>query len=92
VLQSSYAVSEAEFLGLVENLLSTTQLVIEKRDCVNRALQACLATRPSNVGFVDFIIDAIAIGEGCEFCVTFDKKAARTTGMKILGSAFFPLV
>jgi predicted nucleic-acid-binding protein len=84
VLQSSYRVSEDELVGLVENLLATPQLSVENRDCVSAALQAMSQLQESKAGFVDFLIAALAKTEGCEYCVTFDKKAVRSTGMRPL--------
>jgi predicted nucleic-acid-binding protein len=84
VLQSSYRVTEDELVGLVENLLATPQLSVENRDCVSAALQAMSQLQESKAGFVDFLIAALAKNEGCEYCVTFDKKAGRSTGMRPL--------
>jgi predicted nucleic-acid-binding protein len=84
VLQSSYNVNDAELITLVKNLLSTPQLELEKRDCVSQSLQAIANSCSAIAELVDFIINAIALSEGCEYCVAFDKKAARGNGMKVL--------
>jgi predicted nucleic-acid-binding protein len=86
VLQASYEVSDGELVALVENLLHTPQLILEDRDCVSEALQSMALARTSIAGFVDFLIRAIATSKGCEYCVTFDKKSSRSTGMKLMTS------
>jgi predicted nucleic-acid-binding protein len=91
VLQSSYTVSDVELSSLIENLLQTPQLSIENRDCLNQALQAMMGTKSPKVGFVDFLIHSIAETQGCHYCVTFDKRASQSVGMRMLTPAALKL-
>ncbi len=84
VLQSSYAVSDIELSSLIENLMQTPQLSIENRDSLNQALQAMKGNQSAKAGFVDFLIKSIAETQGCEYCVTFDKRASQDAGMRLL--------
>jgi predicted nucleic-acid-binding protein len=89
VLKAAYDASETELAALLESLLATPQFYIEHRDCVDQALKTSKKARNAKAGLVDFLINGVAHKQGCEYCVTFDKAAARSTGMRMLDVSFF---
>ncbi len=89
VLKIAYDANEADILRLAEDLLSTPQFCIENRDCVDLAIKKARLSKSNKAGFADFIIQALAQNAGCEFCVTFDKAASRSSGMRLLDSTSF---
>ncbi|MCK7581288.1 MAG: hypothetical protein MZV65_40425 [Chromatiales bacterium] len=50
------------------------------------AWQAVRLFKTSKAGFADCLIERIAGANQCEHTVTFDKTAARTTGMRLLST------
>ena len=81
VLEDLYSVKKAELLDIVEKLSGARQLMFEHADAVPRALRSY---RSAKCGLVDCLIAEIASSEGCEHVVTFDRKAARSAGFRIL--------
>ena len=79
VLEDLYSVKKAELLDIVEKLSRARQLIFEHADVVPRALHTY---RSASCGLVDCLIAEIAASEGCEHVVTFDRKAARSSGFR----------
>lgn len=82
VLEDSYRFSKKEIEHVLEILLQTAELVIERAGVVAQALRRY---RASNADFVDCLIELCGNAAKCEHTFTFDKKAARTAGMRLLG-------
>ena len=66
---------------IVEGLLATKQLVIERSELVWKALRAWEGV-PAD--FSDALIGQLAIAHGGEKTVTFDRTAARLPGFELL--------
>lgn len=80
-LKYSYRFSRAGLAGAVGHLLSSQDIVLEQYDLVRDALSMF---RKSDADFADCLIAVSARAAGCSKTVTFDKVAARDTGMELL--------
>ncbi|GAC1029600.1 PIN domain-containing protein [Pseudomonas sp. No.21] len=81
VLTSCYRLPKAELVALLETLLRSQELVIERADLAWKALHRFSV---ANADFADCLIERSADSAGCEKVMTFDAKAARTAGMHLL--------
>lgn len=84
VLKRLYGATLGELLETVEDMLGLPQFHIERREVVQAAVVRAKSTVAAKAGFVDTLISAAALAEGCSHTVTFDNGAARATGMKLL--------
>lgn len=82
VLQRLYRATAQEIRETVADLLGSSQIVVENRDAVTRALATASG---SNCAFADALIAASAGAEGCSSTVRFDRGAVRA-GMTLLTS------
>jgi len=81
VLESCYDQSKTEILNVLQGLLTTKQLIVEKADIAYLAVKRCQAS--SNADFSDAVITVLSEHEGCSEVLTFDKKA-KSVGMTLL--------
>jgi predicted nucleic-acid-binding protein len=81
VLAISYRYQKKEIERVLESLLQTKELVIERADIVS---QASRAFRAGRADFADYLTERCAHAAGCEFTITFDQKAATVPGMRRL--------
>ena len=81
VLAESYGADRKRIREIVEGLLATKQLVIERAELVWKALRAWEGV---SADFSDALIGQIAIAHGGEKTVTFDRTAARLPGFELL--------
>lgn len=84
VLQKLYGATPGELATTVEDLLGTPQFRMERRDVVQAALRQLSGTKTGKAGFADALIAQLADSEGCTRTLTFDKVAARASGMTLL--------
>jgi predicted nucleic-acid-binding protein len=82
VLERAYHLARAEIAGALDGLLTSTELVIEGADEIGPALELY---RNDGFGFADLMIAAAARRVGASELVTFDRKAARLPGARLLG-------
>jgi predicted nucleic-acid-binding protein len=82
VLQSCYEASRHDIQGVMEDLLRTRELVIERADLIWQSLR--IFTQ-GNADFADCIIERCGEAAGCDYTITFDEKAAKSAAMKLLG-------
>ena len=82
VLERAYRLGRVEIAGALDGLLTSTELVIEGADDVGPALELY---RNDGFGFADLMIAAAARRAGAREMVTFDRKAARLPGVRLLG-------
>jgi predicted nucleic-acid-binding protein len=82
VLERAYRLGRAEIAGALDGLLASTELVIEGADDVGPALELY---RNEGFGFADLTIAAAARRAGARELVTFDRKAARLPGVRLIG-------
>ncbi len=81
VLQLSYGFTKKEIERVLESLLRSRELIIERAEVVSKALRKFSVGR---AGFVDCLIEGCSNAAGCEHTVTFDKNAASGAGMRLL--------
>lgn len=81
VLSANYEQTREEIAGIIERLLEAGEIDIEGSAVVWKSLRDY---RASNVDFADHLIARHNQDEGCEFTVTFDKKAAKQPAFESL--------
>ncbi len=81
VLERAYGFSSVRISKVLLELAATEGLVMEEAGAVARA---AVRYRASGLGFSDLMILAAAERSGAHPLYTFDKKAARTDGVKLL--------
>jgi predicted nucleic-acid-binding protein len=81
VLERAYGYGRAKIAGALDGLLSSTEVRIEAGDDVGSALDLY---RNDGFGFADLMIAAAARRAGAAELVTFDRKAARLPGVRLL--------
>jgi len=81
VLERAYGYGRAHVAGALDGLLSSTEVRIEAGDDVGSALDLY---RNDGFGFADLMIAAAARRAGAAELVTFDRKAARLPGVRLL--------
>jgi predicted nucleic-acid-binding protein len=81
VLSISYRYPKKEIELVLENLLRTKELVIERADIVSQASRAFSAGRAD---FADHLIERCAHAVECKYTITFDQRAASVAGMRLL--------
>ena len=83
VLERAYGYGRSEIAAALDGLLSATELVIESADDVGVAVDRY---RNDGFGFADLMIAAAARRADATEPVTFDRKAARLPGVRLLVS------
>lgn len=81
VLERAYRYSRAEISGALNALLSSTEVVVEAAEDVGQAIERY---QSEGFGFADLMIAAAARRLGASELVTFDRKAARMPGARLL--------
>jgi len=81
VLESLYRFTKKEIEQVLETLLRSEELVLERAEIVSQALRMYRASRAD---FADCLIERSGHAADCEHTVTFDQKAAARTGMRLL--------
>jgi predicted nucleic-acid-binding protein len=71
-----------DVIPILDFLLARDEIVIEQSRVVEIALQKL---RSGNADFADCLIAASVAAAGCTQTVTFDRIAARGTGMQLIG-------
>jgi predicted nucleic-acid-binding protein len=81
VLERAYGHDRSDIAAALDGLLSATELVLEEADDVGPALELY---RTAGFGFADLMIAAASRRAGASELVTFDRKAARMPGVRLL--------
>ncbi|MSQ62971.1 MAG: PIN domain-containing protein [Betaproteobacteria bacterium] len=81
VLAESYGADRKRIRQIIEGLLATKQLVIERSELVWKSLRAWEGV-PAD--FSDALIGQLAIAHGAEKTVTFDRTATKLPGFELL--------
>jgi predicted nucleic-acid-binding protein len=81
VLEVSYRFKKSEIEQVLDTLLRSKELMIERAEIVAQALRKFSASRAD---FVDCLIERSGHAANCQYTVTFDQKAASAAGMKLL--------
>ena len=81
VLQKSYNSGRQEIAAVVESLLRTKELTVERAELVSQAVRLFAEGRAD---FADALIERCADAANCNYTLTFDKAAAAAAGMRLL--------
>jgi predicted nucleic-acid-binding protein len=81
VLEVSYRFRKNEIEQVLETLLRSKELFIERAEIVSQALRKFSASRGE---FADCLIERCGHAAECQHTVTFDQNAATGAGMKLL--------
>lgn len=81
VLEVSYRFKKNEIERVLETLLRSKELVVERAEIVWQALRTFSASRAD---FSDCLIERCGHAAECQYTATFDKHAA-AAGMRLLG-------
>ena len=81
IMSSAYELDRGQLIAALEALLRTKELVVERAEIVWKALRLF---QTANVDFADCLIERSAAAAGCERTMTFDRGAAKNTGMTLL--------
>ncbi|HEY7578009.1 MAG TPA: type II toxin-antitoxin system VapC family toxin [Acetobacteraceae bacterium] len=80
VLERAYGLAAADIATAIERILQAAELMVENEQQVFTAMMALKEGRGS---FADALISALGQRAGCEFTVTFDRKALRLAGFAL---------
>lgn len=81
VLQDSYDLNKEQIVRVLETLLRSKELLIERADLVAQALRKFIG---GNADFTDCLIEQSGHEAECEYTVTFDRRAVSGAGMILL--------
>lgn len=81
VLKSCYKSSKAEIIRVLETLLRTQVIVVERTEVVWQAIRRY---SEASADFADCLIERSAHAANCEYVITFDSNAAKTAGMRLI--------
>lgn len=81
VLGRAYDTRREEISQVIETLLSTKELVVEASETVWKALRLYAG---SSADFADCLIERACHDALCEYTATFDAKAAKTAGLRLI--------
>ncbi|MEO6919546.1 MAG: type II toxin-antitoxin system VapC family toxin [Collimonas sp.] len=81
VLGRAYGAGREEIAQVTETLLRTKELVIEAAETVWKALRLYAG---SSADFADCLIERACHEAQCEYTATFDEKAAKTAGLRLI--------
>ena len=79
VLEVSYHLKKNEIEQVLETLLRSKELVIERAEIVSQALRKFGASRAD---FADCLIERCGHAAECQYTVTLDQNAAPAAGMR----------
>ena len=82
VMSSKMQLDRKGIINILSQLLTREEIVLEQATIVESAFSLF---RKGNVDFADCLIAASAKAAGCIRTVTFDRGAARDTGMEWIG-------
>lgn len=81
ILDRLYGLSDQEIAHAIERMLQTDSLVVQNEQEVFTAM---IAHKSGSGTFADALIASLGIWVGCSSTLTFDKKAARIKGFKLI--------
>lgn len=81
VLGRNYGLARAQVATVLETLLRSQELVIDRAEA---ATQALARFSSGGADFADALIERIAAAAGCTATMTFDQAAAKGAGMTLV--------
>lgn len=82
VLRRAYKLSTDTCANLIDGLLDARELEIDQESIVRTAL----AASRNGLDFADAVIAELGRAAGCHHTVTFDRRAAQSAHMQLLGT------
>ncbi len=79
VLQTAYRISKHDRLNVLQDILSVSVFDVERQEVCRKALQLY---RIGKADFSDYLIQQIALHEGYDTVLSFDKKAHKSPGFQ----------
>jgi predicted nucleic-acid-binding protein len=79
ILEQKLKIDRAVVCEVVDRMLYSANITVGEANAVNDARQFY---ESSNIGFADCLISSINRAVGCEYTLTFDRKASRQTGFR----------
>jgi len=80
-LRRFYLYDRSQIANALVSLLNVAELEIESAEAVRSAVTDF---ETSVAGFVDCLVARTNVSTGCEYTVTFDRKAAKLSGFELL--------
>ena len=80
-LRRIYDYDRAQITAALRGLLDVSEFEVESADEIHCAVKDF---ENSAVGFVDCLLARTNLAAGCDHTITFDRKAAKLTGFKLL--------
>ena len=81
VLSSSFELVRAQVVSVLEVLLQTKEIQVERAEVVWRAVRVY---RDSSADFADCLVERSAAAAGCVRTMTFDRGAAKNCSMMLI--------
>lgn len=81
VLSGSYGLGRAQVAQVLEGLLRSKELVVDRAELVTQALNRF---GTAGADFADALIERIAADAGCTTTMTFDAGAVKSAGMALV--------
>ena len=81
VLSGSYSLDRSQVATVLDTLLRSKELVVDRADLVSQALSR-FSAGPAD--FSDVLIERIAHAAGCTATVSFDAAAVKSAAMKLV--------
>ena len=81
VLEASYRFKKDEIMQVLDTLVRSKELVIERAEIVSQALRKF---RSSRADFADCLIERGGHAAQCRYTATFDQNAAASAGMRLI--------
>jgi predicted nucleic-acid-binding protein len=81
VLENIYGLSRQELAQAIETILQITTFAVQNEKEVHAAM---LALRTGHGSFDDTLIGALGLWAGCTSTLTFDRKASRLQGFRLI--------
>jgi predicted nucleic-acid-binding protein len=82
VLESAYNFTRQQFAEVMQTLLTVDTIKLDRAAVVASAVRVYAG---SKADFSDCLIERLSASAGCERTMTFDKAAAKMSGMVLLG-------
>ena len=82
VLESAYNFSRQQFAEVLQTLMAVDTIKLDRSAVVASAVRTYAA---SKADFSDCLIERLSARAGCVKTMTFDKAAAKMTGMVLIG-------
>jgi predicted nucleic-acid-binding protein len=81
VLKDVYGYDRKQIAAAIRAVMNVSELLMESADEIDAAIADF---EQSSAGFTDCLLARTNVAAGCDHTVTFDRKAAKLTGFKLL--------